>query len=60
MNHCEMDLCIYNNSQKQKCTLQTIHLDQNGLCQSCIMPIIPQDFLEHLKKKLLQKLHSKD
>ena len=54
---CEMEHCIYNDTQANACTLLYICLDQNGMCKSCILPTIPNEIVEHYKDKLLQKLH---
>jgi len=58
--NCEMSACICNDKKANTCTLQKIHLNQNGLCQSCLVPRNSKDiFDKSFAKKLLQKIFGK-
>jgi len=54
MIDCELEFCIYNHDKV--CILESIELDNIGLCKSCILPKIPVHILEHYKQEVLQKV----
>ena len=51
---CELDLCIYN--KDKECTLDHISLDALSMCNSCIIPTIPDKILDKLKLDTLRRL----
>ncbi len=50
---CLNNFCIY--EKDNKCMLDTIELDTNGSCMSCIYRNIPPQILEYEKEKLRKR-----
>ena len=46
---CRQDYCVYN--QQSQCILQTISIDELGMCEDCMMVPLPADFLETAKNE---------
>ena len=56
--NCLKELCIY--QKDDKCMLDSIELDNNGCCESCIFVNIPSNLLEYEKENLRRRLEGKD
>ena len=55
---CENEYCIY--QKNRACMLDIISIDEFGKCSKCIIPNIPNDFLEELKRETLKIIESSD
>lgn len=49
---CENEFCIY--QKDDKCTLDKISLDFQGICNECIYVNLDNELLEELKKKQIK------
>ena len=52
--NCEFEYCIYN--KECICILDTIGINQLGICDSCEVVTIPKDALEKYKEKRLKEI----
>lgn len=55
---CENEYCIY--QKNRACMLDIISIDEFGKCSECIIPNIPHDFLEELKRETFKIIESSD
>ena len=55
---CRNNFCIY--QKDDICKLDTIELDENGICRSCICVDIPPQILDLEKEKLLRIYETED
>lgn len=55
---CENEYCIY--QKNRACMLDIISIDEFGKCSECIIPNIPNDFLEELKRETFKIIKSSD
>ncbi len=55
---CENDYCIY--WDKNECILNEIHLNNMGVCESCISITIPEKELKRLRKEQLEQIEALD
>ena len=55
---CENEYCIY--QKNRACMLDIISIDEFGKCSECIIPNIPHDFLEGLKRETFKIIESAD
>ena len=55
---CENEYCIY--QKNRACMLDIISIDEFGKCSECIIPNIPHDFLEGLKREAFKIIESSD
>ncbi len=46
---CENEFCMY--CKEKSCLLETITINENGMCNECILISIPEEMLEELKKE---------
>ena len=53
---CEYRYCIYN--KENECLLESIDIDSLGMCESCIIVSLDDDFLEKAKENELRKIAS--
>ena len=51
---CEFEYCIYN--MDNACILKNIEVNMLGMCDSCIVVSLEQDFLERMKMEQLEKI----
>ncbi len=55
---CENDYCIY--WDKNECILNEIHLNNMGVCESCISITIPEKELKRFRKEQLEQIEALD
>ncbi len=55
---CDCYLCIYN--KNNACILSRVCIDQQGNCSECIIPSIPDIYLDALKEKCRKNLDKAD
>ncbi len=55
---CENDLCIYWDANK--CILDEIYLNNQGICESCINITIPKEDLNRWRKEQFEQIEALD
>ncbi len=52
--NCENEFCIY--QKNSLCLLESVEMDINGICTSCILVRIQQELLDKLKERTLKDI----